>query len=47
MAKKVCDFCLSELGGLFNRPEKLADGHYICKNCRQTISEHGLSLIHI
>lgn len=42
MAKKVCDFCLSEMGGLFNRPEKLSDGHYICKNCRQIISEHGL-----
>lgn len=44
MAKKVCDFCLSQIGGLFNHPQKLPDGHYICKNCRETISSYGLPL---
>lgn len=44
MAKKVCDFCLSETGGLFNKPEKLADGHYLCKDCRTIIQDYGLPL---
>ena len=44
MAKnnKVCDFCLSEATGMFNRHEKLADGHYICKNCKTIIQGYGL-----
>jgi len=46
MAKnnKVCDFCLSEASGMFNRHEKLADGHYICKNCKAIIQRYGLPL---
>lgn len=44
MAKKICDFCLSETGGLFNRPEKLSDGHYLCKNCRNIIQDYNLPL---
>lgn len=44
MAKKVCDFCLSETVGLFNRPEKLSDGHYLCKNCRNIIQNYNLPL---
>lgn len=39
---KVCDFCLSEPSGLFNRHEKLADGHYICKSCKEIIQSYGL-----
>lgn len=43
MAKNtVCDFCLSEGHGLFNRPETLADGHHICKNCKSIIQSYGL-----
>lgn len=44
MAKKVCDFCLSETGGLFNKPEKLSDGHYLCKNCRNIIASYNLPM---
>lgn len=44
MAKNVCDFCLSQGKGFFNHPEKLPDGHYICKNCRSIISEYNLPL---
>lgn len=44
MAKRVCDFCLSEGKGLFGRPEKLPDGHYICKNCRNIIESYHLPL---
>lgn len=46
MAKnnKVCDFCLSEATGMFNHHEKLADGHYICKNCKAIIQSYGLPL---
>lgn len=42
MANKVCDFCLSDAKGLFGRHEKLADGHYICKNCKSIIKSYGL-----
>lgn len=42
MAKKVCDFCLSEGGGLFNRLTRLPDGHHICKNCRTIIQSFDL-----
>lgn len=41
-ASKVCDFCLSESKGLFNRPETLKDGHQICRNCKDTIKRYGL-----
>ena len=44
MAKKVCDFCLSEGKGLFSGFEKLADGHYICKDCKAIIQEYDLPL---
>lgn len=44
MAKKVCDFCLSEGSGLFNRPEKIAGGHHICSNCRKIIQSYGLPI---
>lgn len=42
MAKKVCDFCLTEGKGLFSGLEKLKDGHYICRNCRSKIEKYGL-----
>ena len=41
-ASKVCDFCLSEGKGLFNRPETLKDGHLICRNCKDTIKKYKL-----
>lgn len=44
MAKKVCDFCLSQVGGLFNSPQKLSDGHYVCKHCRDIIESYDLPL---
>ena len=44
MAKKVCDFCLSEGKGLFSGFEKLADGHYICKDCKSVLREYDLPL---
>ncbi len=44
MAKNVCDFCLSEGTGLFQRTMKLADGHHICKNCRSIIQSYGLTV---
>ncbi|MBQ9328210.1 MAG: hypothetical protein IJ225_06710 [Solobacterium sp.] len=42
MANKICDFCLEEGKGLFRQPERLADGHYICKNCRKKIESYDL-----
>ena len=42
MANKVCDFCLEEGRGLFHQPERLPDGHYICKNCRKIITSYDL-----
>ena len=42
MAHNVCDFCLSEGTGIFSRPQKLPDGHYICKNCKAVIQKYGL-----
>lgn len=44
MAKKVCDFCLSEGGTLFSRLSTLPDGHHICKNCKSVISSYGLPI---
>jgi len=44
MAKKICDFCLSESKGLFGGHEKLADGHHICKNCKSIIRNYGLEV---
>ena len=44
--KKVCDFCLSECGGLFNRLETLPDGHHMCKDCKKLIQRYGLPLKH-
>lgn len=43
---KVCDFCLDEPKGLFHKPEKLSDGHYICKKCRATIEKYKLPVKH-
>ena len=42
--KKVCDFCLSEGGGLFNRLETLSDGHHMCKDCKKLIQKYNLPL---
>jgi hypothetical protein len=42
MARKVCDFCLTEGKGLFSGLEKLKDGHYICRHCRSKIEKYGL-----
>ncbi len=43
MAKsKICDFCLDEPKGLFNRPEALNDGHFICKRCKRIIENYHL-----
>jgi len=42
MANKVCDFCLEEGRGLFKQPERLPDGHYICRNCRKIITSYDL-----
>lgn len=43
MAKTiVCDFCLAEGKGLFKKPERLADGHHVCKNCRNIIQKYKL-----
>jgi hypothetical protein len=40
---KVCDFCLAESKGMFShKPERLSDGHYICKNCKSVIHRYGL-----
>lgn len=45
MAKsKICDFCLDEPKGLFNRPEVLKDGHSVCKRCKRIIENYGLPL---
>ena len=44
MANKVCDFCLEEGRGLFHQPERLPDGHYICKNCRKMISSYDMQI---
>ncbi len=44
MAKKICDFCLSESKGLFNKPEKISGGHYICKNCKSIIQNYDMPL---
>lgn len=41
---KVCDFCLSESKSLFGGPQQLADGHYLCKNCRKIIESYDLPL---
>ena len=46
MARKVCDFCLKESSGILSGYEKLADGHYICRDCKSIISSYGLSLKH-
>ncbi len=42
MANKVCDFCLEEGRGLFKQPERLSDGHFICKKCRKIIMSYDL-----
>lgn len=42
MANKVCDFCLSDMSGVFNRPTKLLDGHQICRKCKAKIEEYDL-----
>ncbi len=43
MAKsKICDFCLDEPKGLFNRPMALTDGHCICKRCKKIIESYKL-----
>lgn len=42
MAKKICDFCLSESKGIFGGFEKLPKGHYVCKNCKSIIRNYGL-----
>jgi hypothetical protein len=42
MARKVCDFCLSESNSLFGGPEKIAGGHHVCKNCKSIIQSYGL-----
>ena len=39
---RICDFCLDEPKGLFNRPEELLDKHHICKNCRRIIESYDL-----
>ena len=44
MANKVCDFCLEEGRGLFHQPERLPDGHYICKKCRKIITSYDLQV---
>ena len=44
MAKKLCDFCLSESKGFFNKPEKIAGNHYICKNCKSIIQSYDMPL---
>jgi len=41
-ANKLCDFCLSESKGLFNRPEELSDGHFVCRDCKQKIKKYNL-----
>ncbi len=46
MARKVCDFCLKESSGILSGFEKLADGHYICRDCKSIINSYGLSLKH-
>ena len=42
--KKVCDFCLREGGGVFNRLETLSDGHLMCKDCKKKIQRYHLPL---
>lgn len=43
MAKsKICDFCLDEPKGLFNKPKLLKDGHSICKRCKKIIERYSL-----
>ena len=45
MAKKVCDFCLSESKGLLSGFERLADGrHYICKDCKSILKKNKLPI---
>lgn len=42
MSAKVCDFCFNEYKGFFSHTEKLADGHILCRSCRQKIESYGL-----
>lgn len=42
MARRICDFCLEEGKGLLHQPEKLPDGHFLCKKCRRIIESYGL-----
>lgn|GEM_PF-209696 len=42
MASRICDFCLDEPKGLFNRPERLPGDHYICKKCKKIIESYDL-----
>lgn len=42
----VCDFCLAEFKGVFNKPEKLSDGHRICRECKNIIRSYGLPVKH-
>lgn len=42
--QKVCDFDLREGGIFHNRLEKLSDGHYICKHCKEIIKGYGLPI---
>lgn len=44
MAKKVCDFCLEEYGGLFSGVQQLDDGHLICRKCRKKLEDYGLPI---
>lgn len=42
MSKKICDFCLEEKKGIFNRVRELPDGHFICKDCARKIESYDL-----
>ena len=40
----VCDFCLEEYRGVFGRPERLPDGHRICRDCKNIIRSYNLPI---
>ncbi len=43
---KLCDFCLNESKGIFNKPEVIEDGYQICKKCRDKIRKYRLPVKH-
>lgn len=41
---QLCDFCLKETKGIFHRPFKTSDNHYICQDCRKILEHYQLPI---